>query len=132
VAWLKQNFVQALHGDELADRAHMSPSTSGSISAPLLAASARCHAHTVGSRCHRLTSSHRLEVRSARRRSTLSLAATVARIAVNWAVARTCEKLAIQRCSGRTRFLLIQIFVEADEDSSNVLRLAQVSHRVGN
>ena len=27
VAWLKQNFVQALHGDELADRAHMSPST---------------------------------------------------------------------------------------------------------
>jgi hypothetical protein len=29
-------------------------------------------------------------------------------------------------------FLLIQIFLEADEDSSNVLRLAQVSHRVGN
>ena len=27
VAWLKQNFVQALRGDELADRAHMSPST---------------------------------------------------------------------------------------------------------
>jgi AraC-like DNA-binding protein len=27
VAWLKQNFVEALHGDELADRAHMSPST---------------------------------------------------------------------------------------------------------
>ena len=27
VAWLKQNFVQALHGDELAERAHMSPST---------------------------------------------------------------------------------------------------------
>ena len=27
VAWLKQNFVQPLHGDELADRAHMSPST---------------------------------------------------------------------------------------------------------
>jgi AraC-like DNA-binding protein len=27
VAWLKKNFVQALHGDELADRAHMSPST---------------------------------------------------------------------------------------------------------
>jgi AraC-like DNA-binding protein len=27
VAWLKQNFVQALHGDELANRAHMSPST---------------------------------------------------------------------------------------------------------
>jgi len=27
VGWLKQNFVQALHGDELADRAHMSPST---------------------------------------------------------------------------------------------------------
>ncbi len=27
VAWLKQNFVQTLHGDELADRAHMSPST---------------------------------------------------------------------------------------------------------
>ena len=27
VAWLKQNFVQALDGDELADRAHMSPST---------------------------------------------------------------------------------------------------------
>jgi len=27
VAWLKQNFVRALHGDELADRAHMSPST---------------------------------------------------------------------------------------------------------
>jgi transcriptional regulator GlxA family with amidase domain len=27
VAWLKQNFVQALHGDESADRAHMSPST---------------------------------------------------------------------------------------------------------
>jgi AraC-like DNA-binding protein len=27
VAWLKQNFVQALHGDDLADRAHMSPST---------------------------------------------------------------------------------------------------------
>ena len=27
VAWLRQNFVQALHGDELADRAHMSPST---------------------------------------------------------------------------------------------------------
>jgi AraC-like DNA-binding protein len=27
VAWLKQNFTQALDGDELADRAHMSPST---------------------------------------------------------------------------------------------------------
>ena len=27
VAWLKQKFVQALHGDELADLAHMSPST---------------------------------------------------------------------------------------------------------
>jgi transcriptional regulator GlxA family with amidase domain len=27
VAWLKQHFVEALHGDELADRAHMSPST---------------------------------------------------------------------------------------------------------
>jgi AraC-like DNA-binding protein len=27
VAWLKQNFEQALHGDDLADRAHMSPST---------------------------------------------------------------------------------------------------------
>jgi AraC-like DNA-binding protein len=27
VAWLKQNFVQALRGDQLADRAHMSPST---------------------------------------------------------------------------------------------------------
>ncbi len=27
VAWLKQNFVQAVHGDQLADRAHMSPST---------------------------------------------------------------------------------------------------------
>jgi AraC-like DNA-binding protein len=27
VAWLKQNFVETLHGDELADRAHMSPST---------------------------------------------------------------------------------------------------------
>jgi transcriptional regulator GlxA family with amidase domain len=27
VAWLKQNFVQPLHGDDLADRAHMSPST---------------------------------------------------------------------------------------------------------
>src|ERR1700716_245849 len=27
VAWLKQNFVEALHGDDLADRAHMSPST---------------------------------------------------------------------------------------------------------
>ena len=27
VAWLKQNFVAALHGDDLADRAHMSPST---------------------------------------------------------------------------------------------------------
>jgi transcriptional regulator GlxA family with amidase domain len=27
VAWLKQNFVQALHVDDLADRAHMSPST---------------------------------------------------------------------------------------------------------
>jgi AraC-type transcriptional regulator N-terminus len=27
VAWLKQNFVQALHGDDLADRAYMSPST---------------------------------------------------------------------------------------------------------
>jgi AraC-like DNA-binding protein len=27
VAWLKQNFVEALHGDHLADRAHMSPST---------------------------------------------------------------------------------------------------------
>jgi AraC-like DNA-binding protein len=26
VAWLKQNFVHALHGDALADRAHMSPS----------------------------------------------------------------------------------------------------------
>ena len=38
----------------------------------------------------------------------------------------------VQRCSGRTRFLLIQIFLEADEDSSNVLRLAQVGHRVGN
>src|SRR5207247_7547703 len=25
--WLKQNFVEALHGDDLADRAHMSPST---------------------------------------------------------------------------------------------------------
>jgi hypothetical protein len=30
------------------------------------------------------TSSHRLKVRNARRRSTPSLAATVARIAVNW------------------------------------------------
>jgi AraC-like DNA-binding protein len=27
VAWLKQNFVETLHGDDLADRAHMSPST---------------------------------------------------------------------------------------------------------
>ena len=27
VAWLKQNFVEALDGDDLADRAHMSPST---------------------------------------------------------------------------------------------------------
>ena len=27
VAWLKQHFVEALHGDDLADRAHMSPST---------------------------------------------------------------------------------------------------------
>jgi AraC-like DNA-binding protein len=27
VAWLKQNFVEALHGDDLADRAHMSAST---------------------------------------------------------------------------------------------------------
>jgi AraC-like DNA-binding protein len=27
VAWLKQNFVEALKGDDLADRAHMSPST---------------------------------------------------------------------------------------------------------
>lgn len=27
VAWLKQNFAQPLHGDALADRAHMSPST---------------------------------------------------------------------------------------------------------
>ena len=27
VAWLKQNFVEALRGDDLADRAHMSPST---------------------------------------------------------------------------------------------------------
>ncbi len=27
VAWLKQNFVQALRVDDLADRAHMSPST---------------------------------------------------------------------------------------------------------
>ena len=27
VAWLKQNFAQPLHGDDLADRAHMSPST---------------------------------------------------------------------------------------------------------
>jgi len=27
VAWLKQHFVEALDGDELADRAHMSPST---------------------------------------------------------------------------------------------------------
>jgi transcriptional regulator GlxA family with amidase domain len=27
VAWLKQHFVQPLHGDDLADRAHMSPST---------------------------------------------------------------------------------------------------------
>src|ERR1700730_6953633 len=27
VTWLKQNFVVALHGDDLADRAHMSPST---------------------------------------------------------------------------------------------------------
>jgi AraC-like DNA-binding protein len=27
VAWLKQNFVQSLNGDDLADRAHMSPST---------------------------------------------------------------------------------------------------------
>ena len=27
VAWLKQHFVQALKGDDLADRAHMSPST---------------------------------------------------------------------------------------------------------
>jgi AraC-like DNA-binding protein len=27
VAWLKQNFVEAVHGDDLADRAHMSPST---------------------------------------------------------------------------------------------------------
>ena len=27
VAWLKQNFVQALHVDDLAERAHMSPST---------------------------------------------------------------------------------------------------------
>jgi hypothetical protein len=48
------------------------------------AASARCHAHAVGSSCRRLTWSHRLDVRSARRRSTPSLAATAARIAVNW------------------------------------------------
>ena len=27
VAWLKQNFVETLHGDDLADRAHMSPSS---------------------------------------------------------------------------------------------------------
>ena len=27
VAWLKQNFAQPLHGDDLAERAHMSPST---------------------------------------------------------------------------------------------------------
>ncbi len=27
VAWLKQNFAHPLHGDDLADRAHMSPST---------------------------------------------------------------------------------------------------------
>jgi AraC-like DNA-binding protein len=27
VAWLKQNFAQPLHGDDLANRAHMSPST---------------------------------------------------------------------------------------------------------
>jgi transcriptional regulator GlxA family with amidase domain len=27
VAWLKQNFVEELRGDDLADRAHMSPST---------------------------------------------------------------------------------------------------------
>jgi AraC-like DNA-binding protein len=27
VAWLKQNFIEALKGDDLADRAHMSPST---------------------------------------------------------------------------------------------------------
>src|SRR6059036_2271986 len=27
VAWLKQNFAQSLQGDDLADRAHMSPST---------------------------------------------------------------------------------------------------------
>jgi len=27
VAWKKQNFVEALDGDDLADRAHMSPST---------------------------------------------------------------------------------------------------------
>jgi AraC-like DNA-binding protein len=27
VAWLKQNFAELLHGDDLADRAHMSPST---------------------------------------------------------------------------------------------------------
>jgi len=27
VAWLKQNFAQPLQGDDLADRAHMSPST---------------------------------------------------------------------------------------------------------
>jgi len=27
VAWLKQHFAQPLHGDDLADRAHMSPST---------------------------------------------------------------------------------------------------------
>jgi transcriptional regulator GlxA family with amidase domain len=27
VAWLKQNFVEALRGDDVADRAHMSPST---------------------------------------------------------------------------------------------------------
>jgi hypothetical protein len=32
VAWLKQNFVPALRGDELADRAHMSPRPSDSIS----------------------------------------------------------------------------------------------------
>jgi transcriptional regulator GlxA family with amidase domain len=27
VAWLKQNFVETLNGDDLADRAHMSPSS---------------------------------------------------------------------------------------------------------
>jgi AraC-like DNA-binding protein len=60
------------------------------------AASARCRAHAVGSRCHRLTSSHRLEVRSARRRSTLSLAATVARISVNWGGCSDLRELAMK------------------------------------